>query len=499
MFATVEEIGLDSRKNTRHFAHFINGEYVSSADGQTFDDINPATGEVIATVSLGGEREIDEAVRAAKNAFENGPWPHLSIRERCDYLKKIGDAILARKDVLAVAESRDTGKPISESLNGDIPRSAMNFRFFADFAPSLTDDAFTVSENERHFGVREPVGVVGLITPWNLPLYLATWKIAPALAMGNTIVLKPAEWTPCTAYALGEICREVGLPPGVLNIVQGLGAGSAGEALTRHPDVRAISFTGETTTGKAIMHAAADTLKKISFELGGKGANIIFDDADLDEAIPVSVNAAFRNQGQICLAGSRMFVQESIYPQVLEELKKRIEQIRVGDPLDPKTACGPVISSEQMEKVLGYIGIGKQEGRILTGGERISEFPGGFYIRPTLIGDIANESRVCQEEIFGPVLPVVPFKTEEDAIRMANSTPYGLSASVWSRNVNRCHRVSRDLRTGIVWVNCWFARDLRTPFGGMKASGIGREGGRYSLEFFSEAKSICYRYGASSV
>lgn len=479
---------------TNTFLHFINGEFCASANNETFETTNPATGETIARVASGGAAEIDAAVAAAKQAFDKGPWPRMSLKERCVVLRRIGDLIMENREVLARAESRDSGKPIAESFEGDIPRSAQNFHFFAEYAPALSEECFTVAENERHFAVREPLGVCALITPWNLPLYLATWKIAPCLAMGNTCVLKPAEWTPYTAYLLGHIVKEAGLPDGVLNIVHGFGANSAGEALTRHADVSSISFTGETSTGKAIMKAAADGLKKVSFELGGKGANIIFDDADLSEAIPTAVRAAYRNQGQICLAGSRLFVQEGVYKQVLEALTKQVSTIRVGDPLDPQTQMGAIISKEQLEKVQSYIDLGTREGKLLVGGERHPDYPQGLFLKPALFCDLTYDSRFCQEEIFGPVLPVIPFKTEEQVIEMTNSTPYGLSTSVWSTDVNRCHRVSQRIRTGILWVNCWFARDLRTPFGGQKASGIGREGGKYGLDFFSELKTICYRY-----
>ncbi len=483
-----------SAAQEKSFLHFINGEFRPSVSKDIFETVNPATGKVIATVSSGGAADIDAAVSAAKEAFEKGPWARMSLRERCAVLRKIGDLILAHREVLARAESMDTGKPIAESLDGDIPRAAQNFHFFAEYAPALTEECFTVSEAERHFAVREPLGVCALITPWNLPLYLATWKIAPCLAMGNSCVLKPAEWTPYTAYLLGHIVKEAGLPPGVLNVVHGFGAASAGEALTRHPDVASISFTGETTTGKAIMRVAADSLKKVSFELGGKGANIIFDDADLSEAIPTAVRAAYRNQGQICLAGSRLFVQEGVYKKVLDALTTQVSTIKVGDPLDPKTQMGAIISKEQLEKVQSYIDMGTKEGKLLVGGERHPDFPEGLFLKPALFCDLKYDSRFCQEEIFGPVLPVISFKTEEEVVDMANSTAYGLSTSIWSTDVNRCHRVSQRIRTGILWVNCWFARDLRTPFGGQKASGIGREGGRYGLDFFSEVKTICYKY-----
>lgn len=482
------------KRKVRHLHHFIGGDYVASKSGQSFDSFNPATGEVHATVALGGKDEIDQAVGCAKDAFDNGPWPRMSMKERCEILRRIGDLILSRKEELAQAETLDTGKPITESLTGDIPRSALNFHFFSDFAQSLSDEVYTSAPGEKHIVSREPLGVVGLITPWNLPLYLATWKIAPCLAMGNTCVLKPAEWTPYTAFLLADIVSLAGLPKGVLNIVHGLGADSAGEALTRHPDVRAISFTGETGTGRAIMGAASSTLKKVSFELGGKGATVIFADADIDEAVETAVRAAYRNQGQICLAGSRLFVEEGVKKQVVDKLLQRVKAIRVGDPTKDVTQMGALISKEHLDKVEAYLEIGSKEGKLMTGGKRMKELGEGYFLSPSVFCDLPNDSKLIKEEIFGPVLPVVQFSKEEEVIKMVNDSPYGLSASVFSKDVDRCYRVSNGIRTGLVWVNCWFARDLRTPFGGMKSSGIGREGGRYSLEFFSEAKTISYKY-----
>jgi aminomuconate-semialdehyde/2-hydroxymuconate-6-semialdehyde dehydrogenase len=485
-----------TQAKTVQLQHFIGGEYSPSSSGKTFDSINPATQEVLAKVALGTADDIDQAAQAAHKSFENGPWSKMPIKERAQVLRKIGDLILERKTELAEAESLDTGKPINETLEGDIPRAALNFHFFADYASSVNDEYFVTSENERHVAMREPLGVIGLITPWNLPLYLATWKIAPCLVMGNSCILKPAEWTPYTACLLGEIANQAGLPKGVLNIVQGFGADAAGEALTRHPLVSKISFTGETSTGKAIMKAAADTLKEVSFELGGKGANIIFADADLNEAIPTSVRAAFRNQGQICLAGSRLFVHEKVFNQVVEALVERVKNIRVGDPLSKETDMGALISKEHMEKVQSYIAMGKAEGKLLTGGERIKELGEGNFLSPSVFTGLNYDSRFCQEEIFGPALPVIPFSSDEEVIKMANSTVYGLSASLWSKDVDRCHQISNKLKSGLVWVNCWFARDLRTPFGGQKSSGIGREGGLYSLDFYSQHKTISYKYKA---
>ena len=474
--------------------NFIGGEFLPSESGERFDSVNPATGKSHASVALGGKEDVDRAVACAKEAFDRGPWRRMSLQERCQVLRRIGDEILANLDELAEAETRDNGKPISESKTGDIPRSALNFHFFSEYAASASDECFTSATGERHITAREPLGVCGLITPWNLPLYLATWKLAPCLAMGNTCVLKPAEWTPYTVHLLARLLDRAGLPPGVINIVNGFGPNSAGEALTGHPDVRSISFTGETSTGRAIMKNAATTLKKLSFELGGKGANIIFADADLDAALPVSLRAAFRNQGQICLAGSRLLVEEKIYEQVVERITEMASKIKVGDPMDPETEMGALVSKEHMEKVQSYIEIGSKEGKLRTGGQRLKELGDGYFLAPAVISDVSFDARVSQEEIFGPVLPIIPFSSEEEVVEMANSTAYGLSASIWSENVNRCHRVSSDIRAGMVWVNTWFARDLRTPFGGQKSSGIGREGGRWSLDFFSEYKTVSYKF-----
>ena len=491
-----EQVRLDTP--VPHLNHFINGAFVPSVQAEaTFENRNPATGELLSTVALGQAEDVDRAVQAARSAFEKGYWAKMPVKARSQKLQAISRKILERSEALAHAETLDTGKPITESLEGDIPRAAQNFQFFAEAVAHLHEESYTLDPMERHFITREPLGVAGLITPWNLPLYLATWKVAPALAMGNSVVLKPAEWTPTTANMLAEIIQEVDLPPGVFNVVHGYGHQGAGEALTRHPDVRAISFTGETDTGKAIMKIASESLKKLTFELGGKGATVIFEDADLSQAIPTAVRAAFRNQGQICLAGSRLLIQRSILQQTLPDIIAAVEAIPIGDPLDPATRMGSLISREHLEKVLSYIELGKREGRLLTGGERLTQpefLKQGFFIQPTVFTDLPNHSRVCHEEIFGPVLPIIPFDTEEEAVDLINSTQYGLSASVWSQDVNRCHRVSQNIRAGVLWINCWFARDLRTPFGGMKASGMGREGGRYALEFFSETKAVTYRY-----
>ncbi len=488
---------MENNQPSLELKHFINGKYQKSQNQETFETINPANNKVIAKVSLGNQNDIDNAITVAKNTYESGAWSNLALNERAQVLHKIGDLILENKKALALAETKDTGKPISLSLNVDIPRSAHNFHFFADFLTGYKGDSYFNKPNEMHLAIREPIGVVGLITPWNLPLYLSTWKIAPALAMGNSVVLKPAEWSPYTATLLGEIVNKANLPHGVLNIVHGYGPNSAGSALTSHPDVSAISFTGETSTGKAIMAKASSTLKKLSFELGGKGANVIFNDANLDEAIPMALKAAFTNQGQICLAGSRLFVHNSVFDEVKNKLIMLAENMIVGDPLKTDTEIGALISNQHVEKVLNYIAIGKAEGKLLTGGKQILGQESTNFIEPTIFSEIPNSSKLCQEEIFGPVLPIIKFTDDDNLLEMLNSTPYGLSASLWSSNIDRCNYYARNLKAGIIWVNCWFLRELATPFGGVKMSGIGREGGRYSLEFFSEAKTITYKYGNS--
>lgn len=482
--------------------HYIDGEFVPSASGETFSNHNPATGEVLCRVATGQAEDVDRAVQAAHKAFLSGAWSELPIQERAKVVRRLGDLLLENKAAFARAETMDTGKPISETLEGDIPRSALNCHFFADYALGLPEEAYTSPANpqEHHWVSREPLGVVGLITPWNLPLYLATWKIAPALMMGNSVVLKPAEWTPYTATLFAALSKAAGLPDGVFQVVHGFGANAAGEALTRHPLVKSISFTGETGTGRAIMAACAPTLKKVSFELGGKGATVIFEDADLEKAIPTAMRAAFRNQGQICLAGSRLFVHQTHVKAVTEAILERLKSLKVGDPLSPETQMGALVHPEHFEKVQSYVALGQTEGQWLYGGEPLANLPGGCFMQPALLTAKPGQSdfaltRLCQEEVFGPVLPIIPFEAEEEVVAWVNSTPYGLSASIWSQDVDRCRRVAKAIKTGLVWVNCWFVRDLRTPFGGQKASGIGREGGRYSLEFFSESKTVSVLYG----
>lgn len=472
--------------------HFINGEYVPSLSGKVKDNINPATEEVISQISQGGLEEVNEAVAAAKKALK-GPWKKFTLDQRIAVIRKIGDIILERKDELARLESLDTGKPIWLSTAVDISRSAFNFQFFADYLRSVGTEAFETDDVAINYSLRRPVGVVGIISPWNLPLLLMTWKLAPALAAGNTVVIKPASLTPTTATIMGEICKEAGVPDGVVNIVNGSGS-VVGTGLTEHKDVDAITFTGETTTGQTIMAAGAKTLKKLSYELGGKNPNVIFADADLDEVIDTTLKSSFINQGEVCLCGSRIYVERSAYDEFIEKFVARTKELVVGDPFAPDTKVGALVGKDHYERVLSYIELAKEEGgEILTGGKRPEGLDKGYFLEPTIITGLDRNCRVVKEEIFGPVVTVIPFDTEEEVLDQVNDTEYGLSASIWTNDLRRGHRVAKEIEAGIIWVNTWFLRDLRTPFGGMKASGIGREGGIHSFEFYSELSNVCIK------
>lgn len=472
--------------------HFINGEYVPSLSGKVKDNINPATEEVISVIAQGGQEEVDAAVAAAKNALK-GPWKKFTLDQRIAVIRKIGDLILERKDELARLESLDTGKPIWLSSSIDIPRSAVNFHFFADFLRSVGTEAYETDDVAFNYAIRRPVGVVGIISPWNLPLLLMTWKLAPALAAGNTVVIKPASLTPTTATIMGEICKEAGVPDGVVNIVNGSG-GLVGTALTEHKDVDAITFTGETVTGQTIMKSAAKTLKKLSYELGGKNPNIIFADSDLDEVIETTLKSSFINQGEVCLCGSRIYVERSAYDEFLQKFVAKTKELVVGDPFDSATKVGALIGKDHYERVLEYIELAKEEGgEIVAGGKRPEGLDKGYYLEPTIITGLDRHCRVVKEEIFGPVVTVIPFDTEEEVLDQVNDTEYGLSASIWTNDLRRAHRVAKEVEAGIIWVNTWFLRDLRTPFGGMKQSGIGREGGIHSFEFYSELSNVCIK------
>jgi len=469
--------------------NFIGGEFVATRS--SFDDVEPATGEVIARVPDSDANDVAVAVAAARSAFDS--WSKTPAAERSRLLLKVADLIEAHFDELATLESRDTGKAISLARRLDIPRAIANFRFFATAILHDASEAHVTDSAALNYTLRQPLGVVGLISPWNLPLYLLSWKIAPAIAAGNTCVAKPSEITPLTAYRLSQLVHEAGFPPGVINIVHGTGP-RAGAALCEHEDVAAISFTGGTVTGRKVAAAAAPMFKKLSLELGGKNPNIVFADADLDECIATSIRSSFWNQGEICLCGSRIFVEQSIHDTFVERFVAATRELRVGDPLEETTDVGALVSEAHMQKVLGYIDVARDEGgTIVTGGKRIDRK--GFFVEPAVITGLGAWCRATQEEIFGPVVTITPFESEERAITFANATKYGLAASLWTRDLQRAHRVAAALDSGTVWINCWLLRDLRVPFGGMKESGVGREGGFESLRFFTEAKNVCVKLG----
>lgn len=469
--------------------NWIGGEWVKG-QGPSFTSVNPSTGDGLAELFAADKATVDLAVRTARAAFENGEWRRKSYAERAEVLKKLSALVTEHRSTLALLETLDNGKPIRESYEGDIPRAAQNFDFFAGLVPEITDRIFESAGN-RHVARREPLGVVALITPWNLPLYLATWKIAPALLMGNSVVLKPSEVTPLTATYFAELTAQAGVPAGVLNLVHGFGENSAGEWLTSHPEVSAISFTGETGTGRAIMKAASAGPTRVSFELGGKGALVVFESADVKKAAAEAVRAAFRNQGEICLACPRIFVARTKYEAFKKEFLQAVAQIRVGDPLNPATTMGALVSEEHFKKVQSYGGLAQTEGKVLTGGGPVVGLKGNFF-SPTVVEGVAQNSRLQTEEVFGPLVTLTPFESEAQVVEWVNATPYGLSCSVWTADRDQADRVAQAVRIGMVWINCWFVRDLRVPFGGQKKSGIGREGGQHSLDFFSEWKSTCY-------
>ncbi|MDQ3279947.1 MAG: aldehyde dehydrogenase [Acidobacteriota bacterium] len=473
----------------QRLSNFIGGTFVPPASGTYFDDANPATGEGIAAVPDSDARDVAEAARAARDAF--GAWSQTAAEQRSRVLLSIADRIEANLDELAAMESRDNGKPVSLAKRMDIPRAVANFRFFATAILHHASEAHVTDNVALNYTLRQPIGVAGLISPWNLPLYLLSWKIAPAIAAGNTCIAKPSELTPLTAHRLAELSVDAGLPPGVLNIVHGYGA-KAGAAICEHPDVPIISFTGGTVTGARVAAAGAPLFKKLSLELGGKNPNLIFADADLDQAIPTSIQSSFANQGEICLCGSRIFVERTIYDEFVERFVAATKKLRIGDPTDPQTDVGALISEAHLQKVTGYLDVAKEEGgTVVTGGNRVGNR--GFFIEPAVITGLGCECRVLQEEIFGPVVTITPFDGDEEAVQSANSTRYGLSATVWTRDLQRAHRVAGALHAGTVWINCWLLRDLRVPFGGMKESGVGREGGFESLNFFTEPKNVCVK------
>jgi aminomuconate-semialdehyde/2-hydroxymuconate-6-semialdehyde dehydrogenase len=489
------------RRDSRFVKSFLNcidGEFVRG--NREFADVNPADGSIIAQVSEADQEIVDRAVCAAQRALrrESG---QLTVRERAARLHKIADGIEARFDSFVAAEVADTGKPIALASKLDVPRAVANFRAFADLITTAGLESFQTETPEGksalNYAVRKPLGVVGIITPWNLPLLLLTWKVAPALACGNTVVVKPSEETPATATLLAEVMKEAGIPDGVYNVVHGFGPNSAGEFLTRHPGVNAVTFTGESQTGAAIMKSVAATVKPVSFELGGKNAAIIFADCDFDDAVSGVAEAVFLNTGQVCLCTERVYVERAIFDGFLDKMRTKAESLRIGSPLDKATELGPLISAQHRDKVLSYYRLAGEEGAtVVTGGgvpQLGSPLDRGFYVQPTIYTGLPESARCVKEEIFGPVCHIAPFDTEEEAVSMANDTKYGLAASVWTTNLKRGHRVAQQMKVGITWVNCWFLRDLRTPFGGAGLSGIGREGGMHSLNFYSELNNVCIR------
>lgn len=484
--------------NRRQLRNFVGGAFADG--GAPFDVVNPADGSVHATAYEADEGIVDQAVKAARAAVE-GEWGQMPLAKRRALLMKVADGIEARFDDFLEAEIADTGKPHDLAHHLDIPRGAANFRVFADAVASLPTETFEMDTPDGgkalNYAVRKPLGVVGVISPWNLPLLLMTWKVAPALACGNAVIVKPSEETPSTATLLGEVMNDAGVPAGVYNVIHGFGPGSAGEMLVSHPGVRAITFTGETGTGSAIMRTAAPHVKALSFELGGKNAAIVFADADMDAAVAGLARAAFLNTGQVCLAPERIYVERPVFDRFVAGMKAKAEALTPGLPHVPGVDFGPLISAEHRRKVLDYYALAVSEGANVVTGGGIPKLSGaaadGFFVQPTIWTGLKQDARICREEIFGPCCAIIPFDTEEEAIRLANDSAYGLASSVWTTNLSRAHRVGKAMEVGISWVNCWFLRDLRTPFGGAKMSGIGREGGEHSINFYSEPTNICIK------
>ncbi len=471
--------------------NFVDGAFQNTP--QILENVTPGTGQVFGTIPRSGAAEVDQAMAAAKRAFPS--WSKTPVAERAACLERLADAVRDHADMLAKEEARDNGKPLSLAAHVDIPRAEKNLRFYASGIQHYASESHAMEGEAINYTLRKALGVVACISPWNLPLYLFTWKVAPALAAGNCVVAKPSELTPVTAYLLSTWVKEAGFPDGVFNVLHGLGP-EVGEAMVTHPDIAAVSFTGGTTTGARIAGHVAPKFKKMSLELGGKNPAIIFEDADFEDALRTTLRSSFANQGQICLCGSRILIQRPIYDKFKEALVAKASKMVAGDPLDPSTKLGAVVSEAHMEKILSYITLAMEEGgQVLCGGHRLHPegVEGGFYVAPTVIEGLGPACRTNQEEIFGPVVTLQPFDTEEEALALANDTAYGLAATLWTTDLKRAHRVAAGIDSGIVWINTWLLRDLRTPFGGVKASGLGREGGFDALEFFTEPQNICIK------
>ena len=477
---------------TYEIKNYINGEFKDTQDGESVENINPATGKRIGSIPSSKAGDVHQAVLAAQEAFKT--WSVSSREERFTVMNKIADLIESKLDELALAETIDNGKPLKLSKRVDIPRAADNFRFFATGIMHYAAESHVSEQSGINYTMRQPIGVVGCISPWNLPLYLFTWKIAPALAAGNCVIAKPSEVTPVTAFLVSKICEEAGLPKGVLNILHGDGA-NCGSEIVKHPNIKAISFTGSTRAGAHIASVAAPMFKKLSLELGGKNPNVIFADCDWNKMMKTSLHSSFANQGQICLCGSRILVEKSIYEKFKKEFVERASKLKVGNPLEADSQQGSVVSQTHYEKILACIELAKEEGgSVLLGGKPVKlsgENEGGYFIEPTIIEGLGPNCKTNREEIFGPVVTLQSFETEEEAVELANASDYGLACTIWTQDVSRANRVAHQIESGIVWVNCWLLRDLRTPFGGMKNSGVGREGGWNALNFFTEPKNVC--------